>query len=77
MLKRMLIGFGFDVDMADDGVEAVSSCKRNRYDLIVMDYLMPRMSGVEAHDFTILFASSEFRPWPKSESQGHLTSLRL
>ncbi|HEX8989661.1 MAG TPA: ATP-binding protein [Rhodocyclaceae bacterium] len=36
------------VDLAGDGVEAVTMAERNRYDLILMDMRMPRMDGLEA-----------------------------
>lgn len=39
---------GFDVSSAADGLEAVSLCADNRYDVITMDLEMPRMGGIEA-----------------------------
>jgi len=39
---------GFDVTSAADGLEAVSLCADNRYDVITMDLEMPRMGGIEA-----------------------------
>jgi CheY-like chemotaxis protein len=39
---------GFDVAAAADGLEAVSLCAENCYDVITMDLEMPRMGGIEA-----------------------------
>jgi CheY-like chemotaxis protein len=39
---------GFDVSSAADGLEAVSLCQDNCFDVITMDLEMPRMGGIEA-----------------------------
>ena len=39
---------GMHIDKAKDGIEAVSMVRENEYDLIMMDYFMPVMDGVEA-----------------------------
>ena len=44
----ILIGEGFDVLLAHDGEEAVDTALRERPDLILMDFQMPRMDGVQA-----------------------------
>jgi len=38
----------FEVDIADDGIEAVEAFKKNSYDLILMDENMPNLNGIEA-----------------------------
>ncbi len=38
----------YKIDTAINGLEAFERCKRNRYDIIVMDVQMPMMSGLEA-----------------------------
>ena len=48
LLVRILEKEGCRYDLAINGVEAVEMVKRERYDLILMDYLMPVMDGVEA-----------------------------
>ncbi len=37
-----------DVHEAKDGLEAVSKCKKNNFDIVLMDILMPNMDGIEA-----------------------------
>ena len=44
LLNRM----GFEVTIANNGVEAVEAFSRGRFDLILMDIQMPEMGGVEA-----------------------------
>ncbi|NPA55156.1 MAG: response regulator [Epsilonproteobacteria bacterium] len=47
-MKVILQKMGITFDIANDGVEAVEKFKENKYDLILMDENMPRMSGREA-----------------------------
>ncbi len=42
-----LLQSGYDVDGAEDGVEAWNMLQLNTYDLLVTDNNMPKMSGVE------------------------------
>ncbi len=46
--KRYLERLGCEVDVAQDGQEAVERLTRNRYDAVLMDCHMPRMDGYEA-----------------------------
>ena len=39
---------GFEVTEAENGMEAVSLCHNNDYDLIIMDVMMPRLDGYSA-----------------------------
>lgn len=39
---------GYEVEEAADGMEAVSLCRLNDYDLIIMDIMMPRLDGYSA-----------------------------
>ncbi len=43
-----LVNAGYDVDIAENGEDAVTAAKRKRYDLILMDVRMPGMDGFEA-----------------------------
>jgi two-component system autoinducer 2 sensor kinase/phosphatase LuxQ len=47
--KKLYLGqLGFTCDDAADGVEAVEKCSTKNFDLVLMDNVMPRMTGVEA-----------------------------
>jgi signal transduction histidine kinase/ActR/RegA family two-component response regulator len=46
--EMLLEDIEFQIDLAEDGVEAVEQASRQHYDLILMDMQMPRMDGLEA-----------------------------
>lgn len=46
--KRVLSKYGFKVDIAENGVEAIEKVRANTYDLVLMDVNMPVMNGLEA-----------------------------
>jgi CheY-like chemotaxis protein len=51
--NRVLLGvlcdqFGFQHEPAENGYEAVEAARSGRFDLILMDILMPRMDGMAA-----------------------------
>ena len=53
VMRKVLIGaLGrasiTDVDQAGDGVEAVEATQNNEYDLVLMDWNMPNMLGIDA-----------------------------
>ena len=43
----MLAAYKFALDQAESGYEAIELVKENKYDLILMDHMMPEMDGVE------------------------------
>ncbi len=47
--------FGFKIDVANNGAEAIEKVKENRYNLILMDLMMPVMDGLEATQEIRLF----------------------
>ena len=48
LLKTMLQKIGFQVDTAEDGVEAVKAVDRVLYDVVLMDGFMPNKTGWDA-----------------------------
>jgi CheY-like chemotaxis protein len=48
LLGDMLADLGHDVTAASNGMEAVDLAARDRPDLIILDFLMPRLSGLDA-----------------------------
>ena len=46
-LKEMLNYKGYEVDTAEDGVEALKQIEAEDFDLILLDLILPGISGVE------------------------------
>lgn len=47
-LADILIDEGYDVKIAEGGLEAVEICSREEFDVVIMDVRMPGIDGVEA-----------------------------
>lgn len=47
IVSGMLAGVSRDIDYACCGLEALNLAEKNKYDLIVLDYQMPDLSGLE------------------------------
>lgn len=43
---------GYEIDEAVDGQEAYERLSENDYDLVILDYMMPRMTGLEVVEKT-------------------------
>lgn len=48
LVKRIIEGWGLEVDIANNGQEALSMVQEGEYDLVLMDIQMPVMDGIEA-----------------------------
>jgi two-component system response regulator MprA len=46
-LRRVLVSHGFDVEVAEDGVEALSRVRSRTFDAVVLDVMMPGPDGIE------------------------------
>ncbi|MDJ0653220.1 MAG: EAL domain-containing protein [Xanthomonadales bacterium] len=42
---------GYEVSVVNNGEDAVAELKRRRYDVLLLDLMMPRMTGIEVMDF--------------------------
>ena len=47
LFKDILTGCGFVVDTYYDPVQALLAFKPDYYDLLILDYLMPQLNGIE------------------------------
>lgn len=63
---------GYEVDVAEDGLEAIEMAKDNNYDVIVMDIMMPNLDGYSAHqeiskfkDIPVIMLSSRGEEYDK------------
>ena len=48
VVKFTLKRYGYLIDVANNGLEAVDMYKEGNYDFILMDVMMPEMDGLEA-----------------------------
>jgi len=48
MAQTLLKKLGCTFDLAENGIEAVAAAERTRYDLVLMDCMMPKMDGYQA-----------------------------
>lgn len=48
LVKKYADFEGFETDEAADGMDAVLKCRENKYDLIIMDIMMPELDGFSA-----------------------------
>ena len=46
-LSRILLQEGYEVDVADNGAAGVELALQNRYDLLILDWMLPHKSGLE------------------------------
>jgi len=51
LIKIILEGYGFEIDIVANGKIAIEYLQKNKYDIILMDLQMPEMSGFEATSF--------------------------
>lgn len=49
--SALFINNGFEVDEASDGIEACGLIRKNRYDVIILDIMMPGKDGIEVCRF--------------------------
>lgn len=47
LLGDLLSFYGYDVDCISNGKEAIALIETDSYDVLITDYLMPEMNGIE------------------------------
>jgi signal transduction histidine kinase len=62
VVLRMLGKFGYESDVANNGLEALDALRRQLYDLVLMDVHMPEMDGIEATQIIRRTLAAERQP---------------
>ncbi|MDR1396141.1 MAG: response regulator [Desulfarculales bacterium] len=62
--QKMLHAYGGEVSVALSGPEAVEMVKKNDYDLILMDHMMPEVDGVDATKLIRALPGEKYRNIP-------------
>jgi len=72
MERKLLVGRGFEVDIAIDGIDGWNVVRSGEYDLVITDVDMPRMDGIELvnlikkdihlHKLPVMIVSYKDRP---------------
>ena len=48
LIRKYLVHEGYQAEEASNGMQAVEMCRQNRFDLVIMDVMMPEMDGFSA-----------------------------
>ena len=51
LLREILLNNGLKVDEAVDGEEAIAKLSKNKYGVILLDIVLPKLSGTHVMDF--------------------------
>ncbi|MBO4213907.1 MAG: response regulator transcription factor [Lachnospiraceae bacterium] len=65
ILKKYASFEGYDIDEANNGMDAVKKCENNYYDVILMDVMMPELDGfsaaktiIDSKDIPVIFVTA-------------------
>jgi len=50
-LRTVLIAEGCDVEVAEDGEKAIGFLDRHRYDAVILDIVLPKVSGTDVMEY--------------------------
>ena len=82
VIGQMLRILGYTFDTSDDGYEGYLQAKKEKYDLIFMDLLMPEMDGFEAarkilfQDKSVLIVAFTADNMPESKRKAELSGIK-
>lgn len=81
LIAAALRASGYEVDTAQDGQDAVERVSRGRYDVVLLDAVMPRTSGVDACRTIKAVSSDDFVPvalvFAKTDARSRIEALEI
>jgi signal transduction histidine kinase/CheY-like chemotaxis protein len=69
VVEGLLSPYNIAIDRASGGAEAARLAQQNRYDLVLMDHMMPDMDGIEA--------TAVIRAWEESQHEKNVPIIAL
>jgi CheY-like chemotaxis protein len=81
-IGTMLKSLGYSFDIADDGYAGYLQAKNNKYDLILMDLIMPEMDGFESSqkilemDKSMIIVAFSADNMPESKRKAELSGIK-
>jgi len=51
LVEKLLLRRGIDIDTVHDGAQAIRALESNRYSVVVLDLMVPQVSGFEVIEF--------------------------
>lgn len=77
LIKVYLEKFGLTFDTVENGLEALEAVKKAKYDLILMDMMMPEMDGLTAaHELHLLWGQEQHIPMIALSASANETSCK-
>jgi CheY-like chemotaxis protein len=61
LLRSLLEAERYEVEVAGDGLEALELIRRERYDVVLLDVVLPKLSGTEVMDYVRAMRRSSVR----------------
>lgn len=81
LLAATLRSSGYEVDTAQDGQEAVERASKSQYDVVLLDAVMPRTSGVDACRTIKAVRGDDFVPvalvFAKTDARSRIEALKI
>jgi signal transduction histidine kinase/ActR/RegA family two-component response regulator len=74
VVSKILQRLGYEIDIANNGLEVIEATRDNNYDVIFMDVQMPEMDGIEATKYIL---ESAYRPYIIALTANAMSSDRI
>ena len=83
LIRKYAVYEGYVVDEAENGAQAIEKCRRESYDMIIMDIMMPEMDGFDAvrslrafSSAPVIMLSARSEPFSPRELMMRIAAIR-